>query len=54
MVRRVRAECCSTAFQVTGTPHKFQGLPVGARAVHRSPTVPLSNYFLSHLRPSPA
>ena len=46
-VRRVRAEVLLDAIsQVTETPNKFQGLPVGARAVQIADGA-VSNYFLS-------
>jgi Protein of unknown function (DUF1553)/Protein of unknown function (DUF1549)/Planctomycete cytochrome C len=46
-VRRVRAEVLLDAIsQVTGTPNKFQGLPLGARAVQIADGA-VSNYFLT-------
>ena len=46
-VRRVRAEVLLDAIsQITETPNKFQGLPVGARAVQIADGA-VSNYFLS-------
>jgi hypothetical protein len=46
-VRRVRAEVLLDAIsQVTETPNKFQGLPVGARAVQIADGA-VSNYFLT-------
>ena len=45
-VRRVRAEVLLDAIsQITETPNKFQGLPVGARAVQIADGA-VSNYFL--------
>jgi len=47
MVRRVRAEVLLDAIsQVTNTPNKFQGLPLGARAVQIADGA-VSNYFLT-------
>ncbi|OAI56441.1 cell surface protein [Verrucomicrobiaceae bacterium SCGC AG-212-N21] len=47
MVRRVRAEVLLDAIsQITGTPNKFQGLPLGARAVQIADGA-VSNYFLT-------
>ena len=46
-VRRVRAEVLLDAIsQITETPNKFQGLPVGARAVQIADGA-VSNYFLA-------
>ena len=46
-VRRVRAEVLLDAIaQITETPNKFQGLPVGARAVQIADGA-VSNYFLT-------
>lgn len=46
-VRRVRAEVLLDAIsQITETPNKFQGLPLGARAVQIADGA-VSNYFLS-------
>lgn len=46
-VRRVRAEILLDAIsQITNTPNKFQGLPVGARAVQIADGA-VSNYFLT-------
>ncbi len=46
-VRRVRAEVLLDAIsQVTETPNKFQGLPIGARAVQIADGA-VSNYFLT-------
>ncbi len=47
MVRRVRAEVLLDALStVTNTPNKFQGLPLGARAVQIADGA-VSNYFLT-------
>jgi hypothetical protein len=47
MVRRVRAEVLLDSIsQVTNTPNKFQGLPLGARAVQIADGA-VSNYFLT-------
>ncbi len=47
MVRRVRAEVLLDAIsQVTNTPNKFQGLPLGARAVQIADGA-VTNYFLT-------
>lgn len=47
MVRRVRAEVLLDAIsQITDTPNKFQGLPLGARAVQIADGA-VSNYFLT-------
>ncbi len=47
MVRRVRAEVLLDAISsVTNTPNKFQGLPLGARAVQIADGA-VSNYFLT-------
>jgi hypothetical protein len=47
MVRRVRAEILLDAIsQITETPNKFQGLPLGARAVQIADGA-VSNYFLT-------
>ena len=47
MVRRVRAEVLLDAIsQITETPNKFQGLPLGARAVQIADGA-VSNYFLT-------
>lgn len=47
MVRRVRAEVLLDAVsQVTSTPNKFQGLPLGARAVQIADGA-VTNYFLT-------
>jgi hypothetical protein len=46
-VRRVRAEVLLDAIsQITETPNKFQGLPIGARAVQIADGA-VSNYFLT-------
>ncbi len=46
-VRRVRAEVLLDAIsQITGTPNKFQGLPLGARAVQIADGA-VTNYFLT-------
>ncbi|MBX7209440.1 MAG: DUF1553 domain-containing protein [Verrucomicrobiaceae bacterium] len=46
-VRRVRAEVLLDAISaITGTPNKFQGLPLGARAVQIADGA-VSNYFLT-------
>jgi hypothetical protein len=46
-VRRVRAEILLDAIsQITDTPNKFQGLPLGARAVQIADGA-VSNYFLT-------
>ncbi|MFM8905635.1 MAG: DUF1553 domain-containing protein, partial [Verrucomicrobiota bacterium] len=46
-VRRVRAEVLLDAIsQITETPNKFQGLPLGARAVQIADGA-VSNYFLT-------
>jgi len=46
-IRRVRAEVLLDAIsQITETPNKFQGLPIGARAVQIADGA-VSNYFLS-------
>jgi hypothetical protein len=45
--RRVRAEVLLDAIsQITDTPNKFQGLPLGARAVQIADGA-ASNYFLT-------
>jgi hypothetical protein len=47
LVRRVRAEILLDAIsQITETPNKFQGLPLGARAVQIADGA-VSNYFLT-------
>jgi hypothetical protein len=47
LVRRLRAEVLLDAIsQVTSTPNKFQGLPLGARAVQIADGA-VSNYFLT-------
>ena len=47
IVRRVRAEVLLDAIsQITETPNKFQGLPLGARAVQIADGA-ISNYFLT-------
>jgi hypothetical protein len=47
LVRRVRAEILLDAIsQITDTPNKFQGLPIGARAVQIADGA-VSNYFLT-------
>jgi len=47
LVRRVRAEILLDAIsQITETPNKFQGLPIGARAVQIADGA-VSNYFLT-------
>jgi hypothetical protein len=47
MVRRVRAEVLLDSIsQITETPNKFQGLPLGARAVQIADGA-ISNYFLT-------
>ena len=53
-LRRLRAEVVLDAIgQVTETPTKFRGLPLGARAVQIADGA-TSNYFLTHLRPGQA